>query len=68
MEIHIQTAGVSESAAVPLFKSSRPAADRHLSFKDPTEVSLMQVFVEKIAPWMDVLDDMKHVSRHCWTK
>ncbi|KAL3492799.1 hypothetical protein BJX62DRAFT_202386 [Aspergillus germanicus] len=63
MEISGQTAGASESAAVPLFKSSRPAADRHLSFKDPTEVSLMQVFVEKIAPWMDVLDDLKHFTR-----
>jgi hypothetical protein len=67
-EISGQTIGASESAAVPLFKSSRPAADRQLSFKDPTEVSLMHVFVEKIAPWMDALDDMKHVSRHYWTK
>ncbi|KAL3459123.1 hypothetical protein BJX64DRAFT_279408 [Aspergillus heterothallicus] len=55
-------AAPGESVAAPLFKSSRPA-DRHLSFKDPTEVSLLQVFVEKIAPWMDVLDEMKHFSR-----
>ncbi|KAL2810721.1 hypothetical protein BJX63DRAFT_444481 [Aspergillus granulosus] len=60
---HSQPAAASiESAAAPLFKSSRPT-DRHLAFKDPTEVSLMQVFVEKVAPCMDVLDELKHFSR-----
>ncbi|KAL2831881.1 hypothetical protein BJY01DRAFT_226357 [Aspergillus pseudoustus] len=63
LESHGQPVGTStESVPAPLFKSSK-TADRHLSFKDPAQVSLMQVFVEKVAPWIDVLDEMNHFSR-----
>ncbi|KAL2862322.1 Zn(II)2Cys6 transcription factor domain-containing protein [Aspergillus lucknowensis] len=59
----IHRAGSSEeNVPIPLFKSSGPV-HRHLSFDDPTKVSHMQVFVENIGPWMDVLDDMNHFTR-----
>ncbi|KAL2830865.1 hypothetical protein BDW59DRAFT_140899 [Aspergillus cavernicola] len=53
----------SDPSAMPLFKSAEHNSSRHLSFSNYTELSLVQVFVEKVAPWMDVVDDMEHFTR-----
>ncbi|KAL4949210.1 hypothetical protein BDW69DRAFT_174871 [Aspergillus filifer] len=37
--------------------------DRQFSIDDPMDLSLMQVFVSQIAPWLDVLDESKHFTR-----
>ncbi|KAL4784224.1 hypothetical protein BJX76DRAFT_328023 [Aspergillus varians] len=46
-----------------LFKHTKYPLDRHVSFEDPQEMSLVQVFVNQIGPWMDVVDEMKHFTR-----
>ncbi len=56
---------VHSSGQSTFFKHTKYLLDRHFSFQDPKEMSLMQVFVNQIGPWMDVVDEMKHVS-NCW--
>lgn len=53
---------VQSSVQSPFFKHTKYLLDRHFSFQDSKEMSLMQAFVNQIGPWMDVVDEMKHVS------
>ncbi|KAL4979526.1 hypothetical protein BDW66DRAFT_168608 [Aspergillus desertorum] len=36
---------------------------RHVCLEDPTELALMQVFVDRVGPWMDIVDEAKHFTR-----
>ncbi|KAL3473049.1 hypothetical protein BJX99DRAFT_234358 [Aspergillus californicus] len=57
----VQSYPSEQITTLPLFNST--SSSRHLSLNDPTELSLIQMFVEKIAPWLDIVDDSKHFTR-----
>ncbi|KAL4938404.1 hypothetical protein BDV06DRAFT_57099 [Aspergillus oleicola] len=37
--------------------------DRQSSINDPIELSFMQAFINRIGPWLDALDEQKHLTR-----
>ncbi|KAL4821405.1 hypothetical protein BDW67DRAFT_150695 [Aspergillus spinulosporus] len=45
------------------FLNSQCQISRHGCLEDPTELSLLQVFVDQIGPWMDIVDEAKHFTR-----
>ncbi|KAI9375798.1 hypothetical protein BJX61DRAFT_79503 [Aspergillus egyptiacus] len=51
------------TAQMPLFRAMEHSSNRHLVFNDPLHLSLVHTFVEKIAPWMNVIDETKHFTR-----
>ncbi|KAL4919844.1 hypothetical protein BDW62DRAFT_34841 [Aspergillus aurantiobrunneus] len=54
---------VQQSGPGVFFKHTNYPLDRHAAFEDPKEMSLIQVFVNQVGPWMDVVDEMKHFTR-----
>ncbi|KAL4985960.1 hypothetical protein BDW68DRAFT_164195 [Aspergillus falconensis] len=57
-----QTSTPVQPGSNPFFNTQFPIS-RHICLEDPSELSLMQVFVNQIGPWMDIVDEAKHFTR-----
>ncbi|KAL4904987.1 hypothetical protein BDW74DRAFT_153914 [Aspergillus multicolor] len=59
----IRQASTPVQSGTNLFFRTQYRLSRHVSLGEPTVMSLMQVFVNQIGPWMDIVDEAKHFTR-----